>query len=102
MLEGRDPRIRSDVVEAEGGSVYTEAAVAAGLRWLNRHQATDGSWSLDRFDRTGDCDGQCDGQGEESDVAATALALLPFLGAGQSHKRGEYQDAIDRGLAMAR
>ncbi len=31
-------------------------------------------------------------------MAATALALLPFLGAGQSHKRGEYQDAIDRGL----
>ena len=98
MLEGRDPRIRRDVVEGEGGSVYTEAAVAAGLRWLHRHQATDGSWSLDRFDRAGDCDGQCDGQGEESDVAATALALLPFLGAGQSHKRGEYQDDIDRGL----
>jgi hypothetical protein len=97
-LDGRDPRIRTELVEEEGGSVYTEAAVAAGLRWLSRHQADDGSWSLDRFDRSGDCDGQCDGLGEQSDMAATALSLLPFLGAGQSHQRGKYQDEIERGL----
>ncbi len=98
MFDGRDPRIRTEIVEEEGGSVYTEAAVAGGLRWLSRHQSNDGSWSLDRFDRTGNCDGQCDGRGEQSDIAATSLALLPFLGAGQSPNRGEYQDAIERGL----
>jgi hypothetical protein len=98
MLEGRDPRIRTDLVEEEGGSIYTEAAVAAGLRWLARHQAGDGRWSLDRFSNAGDCDGQCDGEGIESDTAATALALLPFLGAGQSQKLGLHQDAVDRGL----
>ena len=98
MLEGRDPRIRTDVVEEEGGSIYTEAAVAAGLRWLARHQSGDGRWSLDRFSSAGDCDGQCDGEGTESDTAATALALLPFLGAGQSQKQGLHQDAVDRGL----
>jgi hypothetical protein len=98
MLEGRDPRIRTAVVEDEGGSIYTEAAVAAGLRWLALHQSGDGRWSLDRFSSAGDCDGQCDGEGIESDTAATALALLPFLGAGQSQKQGLHHDAVDRGL----
>jgi len=98
MFEARDPRIRTDIVEQEGGSVETEAAVAAGLRWLARHQSGDGRWSLDRFSHAGDCDGQCDGEGTESDVAATALALLPFLGAGQTQRQGMYQDAVDRGL----
>ncbi len=98
MLEGRDPRIRTDIVEEEGGSIQTEAAVAAGLRWLARHQSSGGQWQLDRFSHAGDCNGQCDGEGMESNEAATALALLPFLGAGQSHKLGLYQDAVDRGL----
>ncbi len=98
MFDARDPRIRTDIVEQEGGSIYTEAAVAAGLRWLARHQSSDGRWSLNRFSHAGDCDGQCDGEGTESDAAATALALLPFLGAGQTQRQGTYQDAIDRGL----
>ncbi len=98
MLEGRDPRIRSEVVDEEGGSVFTEAAVAAGLRWLSRHQAANGSWDLHDFAAAGDCHGQCDGVGEEADTAATALALLPFLGAGQCSKQGAYHEAIARGL----
>ncbi len=98
MLEGRDPRVRSDVVEEEGGSVFTEAAVAAGLRWLSRHQAPNGSWDLSNFSHEGDCHGQCDGEGEDADTAATALALLPFLGAGQCSNQGPYKGAIARGL----
>jgi hypothetical protein len=98
MLEGRDPRVRSEVVEEEGGSVFTEAAVAAGLRWLSRHQAPNGSWNLGNFSHEGDCKGQCDGEGEEADTAGAALALLPFLGAGQCSKQGQYHEAISRGL----
>ena len=30
--------------------------------------------------------------------AATGLALLPFLGAGQTHKKGEYQKVVQAGL----
>src|SRR5690606_21041897 len=33
-----------------------------------------------------------------SDTAATALALLPFLGAGQTHKSGQYRDTVGKGL----
>ena len=36
----------------------------------------------------------------QSDVAATAMALLPFLGAGQTHKsKGIYGSRIAKGLA---
>ena len=99
MFEGRDPRVRTQLVAAEGGSMYTEAAVAQGLYWLNKHQADDGHWSLDRFHHHGNCDGRCGGQGDgQSDVGATALALLPFLGAGQTHTRGIYKTAVERGL----
>ena len=33
-----------------------------------------------------------------STTAATAIALLPFLGAGHTHQEGEYQDTVRRGL----
>ncbi|HJS06030.1 MAG TPA: prenyltransferase/squalene oxidase repeat-containing protein [Pirellulales bacterium] len=99
MFEGRDPRVRTQMVLAEGGTMYTEAAVAQGLYWLHRHQARDGHWSLDRFNRHGNCNGRCGGEGDgESDVGATALALLPFLGAGQTHTRGIYKETVERGL----
>ena len=28
------------------------------------------------------------------------MALLPFLGAGQTHKEGKYQETVERGLAF--
>lgn len=96
-LAVRDPRMRIDMVKREGGTTLTEAAVARGLQWLARHQNEDGSWSLDRFHRAGEC--RCGGRGSlSSDSAATALALLPFLGAGQTHLTGLYQDEVARGL----
>ena len=98
MFEGRDPRVRTQMVLAEGGSMYTEAAVAQGLL-AAQHQADDGHWSLDHFHEHGDCNGRCGGQGfVHSDVAGTALALLPFLGAGQTHTRGIYQSTVRAGL----
>jgi hypothetical protein len=99
MFEGRDPRVRTQMVLAEGGTMYTEAAVAQGLYWLHRHQASEGHWSLDHFPHHGNCNGRCSGQGDgHSDVGGTALALLPFLGAGQTHTRGTYKDTVERGL----
>lgn len=100
MFEGRDPRVRTQLVVLEGGSQLTEAAVAQGLRWLSRHQHPDGHWSLHRFAEHGDCDDRCGGEGStHSDVGATGLALLPFLGAGQTHTRGMYQETVQRGIA---
>ncbi|MGE0759215.1 MAG: prenyltransferase/squalene oxidase repeat-containing protein [Pirellulaceae bacterium] len=96
-LAARDPRIRTDVVRQEGGTTMTEAAVARGLLWLAEHQEEDGSWSLDRFNHRLGC--SCGGTGSmHSDAAATYLALLPFLGAGQTHLVGRYQHHVSQGL----
>ncbi len=96
-LAVRDPRVRVDMVQREGGTTLTEAAVARGLRWLAKHQSEDGSWSLNRFHRAGNCN--CQQRGSiSSDAAGTSLALLPFLGAGQTHLSGVYQDCVARGL----
>ncbi len=34
----------------------------------------------------------------EARIGATAMAVLPFLGAGQTHKEGEYKDTVNQGL----
>ncbi len=98
MFDARDPRVRELIVSAEGGNLFTEAAVAEGLRWMSQHQAADGRWTLDHFAETGDCRGRCNGAGGHSDTAGTALGLLPLLGAGQTQQRGIYRENVDRGL----
>lgn len=96
-IAARDPRLRAEIVTQEGGTTLTEAAVARGLRWLANHQNRDGSWSLADFRRAGDC--SCSGDGAYTDkAAATALALMPFLGAGQTHLAGKHRDVVSRGL----
>jgi hypothetical protein len=94
---GRDQAGRARGVETRGGSAASEAAVARGLEWLARHQATDGSWRFDLADCR--CDGACRNPGSvRSTTAATGIALLPFLGAGQTHERGEHAQTVTRGL----
>ena len=96
-LAARDPRVRVELVSQEGGTTLTEAAVARGLRWMARHQNSDGSWSLHAFNRSRECN--CDNVGGVvSDSAGTSLVLLPFLGAGQTHLSGRYKDTVARGL----
>ena len=91
--------MREAMAGAFGGTRQTERTVAAALNWIARHQNPDGSWSLDEFQRR--CkDKSCTCQGElKSDAAATALALLPFLAAGQTQDtKGPYQKTIRAGL----
>ena len=68
-----------------------------GIDWLVRHQRIDGSWGLNYHE-------QCQGNGlplpsgDESDTAATGLALLPLLGAGYIHTvKSRHQDSVRRG-----
>lgn len=88
---GRDPRLRAELVQREGGTLLTEAAVARGLRWLAEHQNRDGSWSLNDWERSSN-------PTNTGDAAATSLALLPFLGAGQTHEYGLYKSNVAKGL----
>ena len=77
----------------------TEAAVSRGLRWMAMHQNNNGSWSLNGFNRAGDCNGRCNAHGNvNTDPGATSLALLPFLGAGQTHLVGNYQSQVGSAL----
>ena len=88
----RDPRVRAEIVQREGGTTITEAAVARGLRWLASVQNKDGSWSLKDYRKH-------DHDNNEGDVMGTSLALLPMLGAGQTHEYGAYKQNVAAGLA---
>jgi len=96
-LSGRGNR--AGLVARYGGTPASEKAVAAALKWLAVHQMPDGGWSFD-LSRVPTCRGQCRNSGKEAEarIAATGLALLPFLGAGQTHKTGKYKDTVKNGL----
>ncbi|WP_145058411.1 prenyltransferase/squalene oxidase repeat-containing protein [Adhaeretor mobilis] len=98
-LSGRSAAGRRRMVRKAGGSRESEQAVDAALLWLARHQLPDGSWSFDH--RYGECNGQCSHPGEKAKLraGATGLALLPFLGAGNTHREGKYHDIVERGGA---
>ncbi len=97
-LAGRTPAARARLVGERGGSAASEAAVARGLAWLAEHQLDDGSWRLNHH-LAPRCQGQCRHPGNlGSTTAATGLALLPFLGAGQTHEQGQYRDVVRKGI----
>ena len=84
------------------GGTADQKAVAAGLQWLANHQAPNGSWDCDGFaDR---CQTNvCDGPGNSlNDVGVTGLALLSFLGAGNTPGSGTYKDVVKDGLTWLR
>jgi len=100
MFVLRQPGTRAEFIELFGGTDASEQAIRRGLTWIEQHQHEDGHWSLHQFNAT--CEGhpKCAGVGsEQSDAAATGFALLPFLGAGHTHKSGDHQTAVARGLS---
>lgn len=99
-LGGRGELARRKLVARGGGNKASEAAVAAGLKWLAKHQMPDGGWSF-RMDLHPRCKGKCRNPGlrfSDARTAATGLALMTFLGAGQTHKNGKYKRVVNSGL----
>lgn len=94
---GRDAEDRILLLRESGGTKRSEEAVERGLEWLARHQAANGRWATDAFHLVTKC--ACTERGEKHDVAGTAFGLLPFLGAGETHRRGRYAQTVQRGLA---
>ena len=88
---GRSGATKEKLLLEGGGNSASEAAVAAGQKWLVQHQAADGHWSLNAFDQHqgGRCN--CTGFGQDNDIAGTALGLLPLLG----RRRNPSQFAFD-------
>ena len=98
-MGGRSKAGRAQLVAKRGGNSASEAAVMRGLDWMSRHQYPDGGWS---FDHThGECAGQCKDPGSlstECRNAATGMALLTMLGAGQTPFEGDFSPEVKRGV----
>ena len=87
-----------------GGTPESQAAVAAGLEWLARHQADDGHWGPD-----GLADGQhtrceagshCGTPGGDYPFAQTGLAILAFQAAGHfEFNETKYSKVVRKGLS---
>ncbi|MBI4607354.1 MAG: PD40 domain-containing protein [Planctomycetes bacterium] len=82
LTKVRSTAARKALVGVMGGTQASEDAVFLALRWLARHQSSDGRWDIDGFDAA--CQG-CSSPGFQvrCDAAVTGLALLCFLG--QNH-----------------
>tara|TARA_B100000700_G_scaffold167709_1_gene185239 strand:- start:2331 stop:5780 length:3450 start_codon:yes stop_codon:yes gene_type:complete len=86
LLFNRNTDVRSTKIREYGGTQESEAAVAMGLKWIANQQATDGSWEFD---------GTLEGR-----RAATAMALIAFLGSGNTHKKGNFKTQFGAGLSF--
>jgi len=90
LLDGRTEGRRDALVLAFGGSEATEAAVARALDWMaKQQQKKDGLWSLQGP--------YADGGSQENRLAATAMALLAFQGAGNTSRHGRHREVVARG-----
>ncbi len=78
-------------------------AIDLGLKWLKDHQDETGKWDCDGFmkhDKNGPI---CDGAGNPvHDVGITALALLAFLGDGNTMDSGPYKDVVKNAVKWLR
>jgi len=74
---------KSKALDAFGGSVETERAVDAGLRWLAKHQEPQGNWDSAKYG------------GKKANVGITGLALLAFLGAECLSTGREHLDPLE-------
>jgi hypothetical protein len=111
---GRLGEVKAKLLKQAGATDKSEEAVAAGLKWLALHQAQDGHWSLHEFHKSTRTeplpggklseDATITGKApQQNDVAGTALALLPFLAAGHTHKANKelnpsYQKTVFAGF----
>ncbi|MFM8413616.1 MAG: hypothetical protein ACKOCX_02730 [Planctomycetota bacterium] len=100
------PESKQALRDLYGGSAESDAAVMRGLAWLARTQQPDGGWMLaGGADATQVRGGQ---PVEENRIAATALALLPFLAEGITHKSAPetprmlagYKPVVEKGLVF--
>lgn len=92
---------RAATAQSRGGSPEAEASVQAALKWLAANQSEDGRWEAAKFGagrETKTLNHDRQGAGARADSGVTGLALLAFLGAGNTHLEGEYAKTVQRGL----
>ena len=100
-MGSRSDEMKKKLLREYGGTESSEAAVQNALKWFALHQAPEGYWTLQHnLICRNRCGNPCKDprkRGRQIN-AATALALLPFLGAGQTHIEGEFEKVVFRGL----
>jgi hypothetical protein len=90
-------RTRSRAAEAS-------KAIQLGLAWLAQHQDENGRWSAAQFMKNSPKTSEpCTGPGRAMhDVGATGLALLAYLGDGNTLRVGPYREQVKKGVAWLR
>ena len=101
-FQSRTPAGRQRALQGGGSSQRGEEAVEAALAWLAAHQnKTDGGWSLHLGDNAFCTCSHSGTSPTNRRTAATALALLAFLGAGYSHQEeSQYRAVVEKGLTF--
>jgi len=84
-------RSQPSVPTSKPTSTAASDAIELGLKWLIANQRKDGSWTFATGPNGGsltDCTG-----------TATAMALIPLLRAGHTHRLGAYKENVGKGLS---
>ena len=98
-LSGREADVRKQLAQKNGASSASEESVELALKWIVKHQLSDGSWSFDHTIGGGNFrDTPGPGLLQNAKIGATAIALLPLLGAGHTHISGEHKAAVKKGF----
>ncbi|TVR10296.1 MAG: hypothetical protein EA401_12295 [Planctomycetota bacterium] len=95
---------RGRALRQYGSSRQAEAAVDAALRWFARHQSPNGMWDVTGYPEN--CtmsDVKCEPgtryTGADGDAAATAYAVLTFLGGGHDHRYpNQFRRTVQNGI----
>jgi hypothetical protein len=85
-----------------GGERGSTDVIDAALVWFRDHQSPDGRWDADDWQdncKKGRCSGPGHNKGDSRfDVGVSSLAILAYLGHGQTHRHGIFKRTISRGL----
>lgn len=92
-LQGTAWKVVQEQAAPQDAECNREAALPAALNWMDEKQQDDGGWALDGTMRK-------DELRPATSTEATGLALLAYLGAGQTHKEGVHKKQVDAGLAF--
>ncbi len=93
------PETRRQIAIEGGGSPKSEQAVERALKWIVSRQAADGGWNFNHNLSANPRRCPDPGTADAARNGPTGIALLPLLGAGQTHKEGVYRKQIQAGLA---
>lgn len=100
-LNSRSGDMKKKLMKRFGGTEASEAAVANALKWLAIHQLPNGAWTFNHVivcRGVGGCNGVCKPNYARTFNGATALGVLPFLGAGQTHMQGVHKNNVRAAL----